>query len=253
MHLHYQRQGQGPALIILHGLFGSSDNWGTPARLLSQDFDVINVDLRNHGQSFHHQQHDYPSMADDVLALMDSLEIESCVLLGHSMGGKVAMQLALNHPKRINKLIVVDIAPVAYPRHHDDIFTALNQLDLANLQSRSQADQLLTPLVPETGVRQFLLKNLSKQPQGGFQWRCNLSVLQQQYEQISRPPSGSSFTGSTLFIKGELSHYIKSEYREAVLALFPQAQLKLIAGAGHWPHAEKPELFMRTLQRFLLH
>lgn len=249
--LNFQRIGTGPTLLILHGLFGSLDNWGSVTRQLAEHFDVISVDLRNHGRSEHAKPHSYPAMCQDVIDLLSQLKLSRVLLMGHSMGGKVAMQLALQAPSLIERLIVVDIAPVHYPRHHDDVFRGLEQLDLTQLTSRSQADQQLQPYIEDGSVRLFLLKNLYRNESGQFAWRFNLTVLREDYDQISQAPSGSPYQGPTLFIKGERSAYITAEYRDAIIQLFPQAGYKVIQDAGHWPHAEKPELFLRIVNRFL--
>ncbi len=251
MKLHFQRLGQGQPLVILHGLFGTLENWGTTTKALAEHFDVIAVDLRNHGRSPHAAEMNYPVMATDVIKLLDDLNLPSVLLMGHSMGGKVAMQIALNHPERIQKLLLVDIAPVAYEHHHLDVFKGLNSVDLESLKSRSEAESVLTHYISEASVRAFLLKNLYRTPEKKFAWRMNLPVLDQQYAHISQAPKGSVFSGTTMFIKGGNSHYIEAKHREAILALFPNATYKVIQGAGHWPHAEKPELFTKLVINFL--
>ncbi|MFP8966404.1 alpha/beta fold hydrolase [Pokkaliibacter sp. CJK22405] len=249
--LHYQRQGHGQPLVILHGLFGSLDNWNSITRQLAEHYDVISVDLRNHGRSFHAEPHDYSSMSSDVLALLDALQLESILLMGHSMGGKAAMQLAMQHSERIARLIVVDIAPVDYPRHHDDVFSGLNSLNLSELKSRSAADKALTPFIDDMSVRQFLLRSLYKNDEGKFAWRFNLQQLESDYRFISKAPEGENYAGPALFIKGANSHYLKQEYASAVTRRFPDASYKIIQDTGHWPHAEKPELFLSVVERFL--
>ncbi|MBY4678523.1 alpha/beta fold hydrolase [Marinobacterium arenosum] len=251
MQLNHQIHGSGQPLIILHGLFGTLENWGSQIKTLAEHYRVIAVDLRNHGRSPHSEQMDYASMAQDIVELMDQLELPSAHLLGHSMGGKVAMQLALNAPERIDKLIVVDIAPVQYPAHHDDVFKGLFAIDLAELGSRGDADRQLAIHVEEPSVRAFLLKNLYRTEQKQFAWRMNLASLHQQYGRISEAPSGDAFQGPTLFIKGANSDYLVPAYRDQVVALFPSAGYKMIDGAGHWPHAEKPAQFSRIVLNFL--
>lgn len=252
MELHYQRSGNGTPLLILHGLFGTWDNWRGQIKLLAQHFDVIAVDLRNHGASPHSEAHDYSLMAADVVELMTHLQIESAHILGHSMGGKVAMQLALEHPQRVQRLIIVDIAPVEYERHHDQVFEGLFSLDPAQLKSRGEADKKLAEHVHDPSVRAFLLKNLYRTESGQFDWRMNLKTLHAQYPQISAAPSASGqFQGPALFIKGGDSDYLLAEYEPAIRARFPAAQYKIMAGCGHWPHAEKPTVFNRLVERFL--
>ncbi len=251
MQLHYQSHGSGAPLVILHGLFGTLENWGAQIKALAGQYQVIAVDLRNHGRSPHSGEMNYPAMAADIVALMDALGIDRAHILGHSMGGKAAMQLALNHPQRVDRLVVVDISPVAYRPHHDDVFKGLYAVDPARLQSRSEADSQLARYVGEPSVRAFLLKNLYRTPEKTFAWRMNLDALHRQYSQISQPPSGAPFAGETLFIKGGDSDYILPAHREAILSLFPNAGYKLIQGAGHWPHAEKPALFSKLVLSFL--
>ncbi|MDY6891859.1 MAG: alpha/beta fold hydrolase [Pseudomonadota bacterium] len=251
MQLNFQRSGQGFPLIILHGLFGSLENWGAQAKQLSQRHDVIAVDLRNHGRSPHAARMDYSAMAEDLIELMERLQLDRAHLLGHSMGGKAAMQLALTHPDRVERLIVVDIAPVAYPPHHEEVFAGLDSIDLSRLQSRREADAILSRHVSSAPTRAFLLKNLYRDENGHFAWRMNLPVLEQQYDRIAAPPKGTPYTGPVLFIKGGESDYIAAEHREAILTCFPAARFKIIAGAGHLPHVEKPATFTRLVENFL--
>jgi len=249
--LFHQIYGAGEPLLILHGLFGTYENWGSQIKGLAEHFQVIAVDLRNHGRSPHSDEFTYPAMAADVLALMDELGLESAHVLGHSMGGKVAMQLALNAPERLRKLIVVDIAPVTYQPHHDGVFKGLFSIELEGLKSRGEADKQLAQHVMEPSVRAFLLKNLYRNEQKQFAWRMNLAVLHGQYSNISLAPEGTPYSGETLFIKGANSDYLLPEYRDQVIGLFPAASYKIIDGAGHWPHAEKAEMFSRIVLKFL--
>jgi esterase len=250
MQLHYHRSGQGRPLVVLHGLFGTWENLGASVRALAEHWDVIAPDLRNHGRSVHTQEHSYPLMAADLAELLDSLSIESVSLLGHSMGGKVAMEFALTYPKRVEKLIVVDIAPVEYPAHHRDVFAGIAAIDLQIIKSRSEADQLLSQRVESPGVRAFLLKNLYRE-EGSFRWRANFATLEREYAHIAAAPASGRFAAPTLFIKGANSNYLLNEYQQAVTERFTNVQLKIISDAGHWPHAEKPETFLRLVTRFL--
>ncbi|NVK43881.1 MAG: alpha/beta fold hydrolase [Oceanospirillaceae bacterium] len=252
MKLHHQILGEGRPLLILHGLFGNLDNWASQAKALANEYRVISVDLRNHGRSPHNDEMTYPAMAADLVELLDDLGLERVLVLGHSMGGKAAMQLALLYPERVERLIVVDIAPVQYPNHHDDVFKGLFAVQLDSLKSRGDADKQLAPFVPDAMVRAFLLRNLYRDENGVFAWRINLDGLQRSYAGISAAPVGSAFQGPTLFIKGGTSDYIRADYRDALLALFPNAGYKVIDGAGHWPHAEKPALMTRLIRNFLL-
>lgn len=252
MLLNYQIDGAGEPLIILHGLFGSLTNWGTQAKLLANNFKVISVDLRNHGSSPHTTTMTYASMVEDIHTLMQHLQLAKANFLGHSMGGKVAMQLALSLPDYIDKLIVVDIAPVVYPAHHDDIFTGLFAIELDTIKSRSDADMQLSKWVPEPSVRTFLLKNLYRTKEGSFAWRMNLDTLYKQYAEINVAPEGKAYPKDVLFIKGDSSNYLIANYKESVLASFPKARYKIIKKSGHWPHAEQPAAFLDTVKDFLL-
>ncbi len=252
MKLHHKISGEGPPLIILHGLFGTLENWGGQIAALQPFFQVISVDLRNHGRSPHSESMDYPQMADDVIELMDDLSIATANIIGHSMGGKVAMQLALHYANRLNKLIVVDISPVKYPAHHDAIFKGLFKLNLKTLISRTEADQQLQPYVDDASVRSFLLKNLYKNQDKVFCWRPNLKALASEYSNLSSAPTGNAFTKQTLFIKGKNSDYILAEHQPAIAELFKAHRFKMIEGAGHWPHAEKPKIFSSITLKFLM-
>ncbi|UTW14164.1 alpha/beta fold hydrolase [Marinobacterium rhizophilum] len=251
MKLHHQIQGTGEPLLILHGLFGSLDNWGSQAKALADDYRVISIDLRNHGRSPHDNEMSYAAMAQDLVELMDNLGIDSALVLGHSMGGKAAMQLALTAPERVSKLIVVDIAPVQYPDHHSDVFSGLQSIDLATVTSRSDAEKQLSLRVDDAMVRAFLLRNLYRTEAGQFDWRFNLQALHSGYPNISAPPTGTPYTGPCLFIKGGDSEYIQASHRDAILELFPAAGYKVVEGTGHWPHAQKPALMTRLIRNFL--
>ncbi|MFW1677503.1 alpha/beta fold hydrolase [Pontibacter sp. JAM-7] len=252
MQLNFQTQGEGPALIIMHGLFGSLGNWAGIARQLATEFHVISVDLRNHGRSPHDNLMNYSLMANDIVKLMNQLGLDKAHILGHSMGGKVAMELAMNHADYVNKLIVVDIAPVRYPRQHDNVFAGLRSLDLASLTSRTDADNQLAAEISEVSVRAFLLTNLYRTTRGGFGWRMNLEGLYQAYDEIADAPHGEPFAGQTLFIKGGNSDYLDEAYRPTVLSHFPQAKYQIMGKTGHWPHAEQPNEFCRLVKRFLM-
>ncbi len=251
MLLHFQRHGQGEPLVILHGLFGTLDNWGAQIKTLSEHFDVIAADLRNHGRSPHSDEMTYRAMSNDLLELLDHLQLERINLMGHSMGGKAAMQFALDHPERVQRLIVVDIAPVRYPSRHNEVIEGLKQIDLPQLKSRSEADSTLSEYVDSTATRAFLLKNLYRNEQKQFAWRMNLPVLEQQYSSIGDAPEGKAYTGPVLFLKGGDSDYLLAEHQQPIQQLFPNAGFKIIAGAGHLPHVEKPAIFTRLVDNFL--
>ncbi|MGB0204453.1 MAG: alpha/beta fold hydrolase [Neptuniibacter sp.] len=251
MLLNYQVFGEGEPLIIMHGLFGTLLNWNNQIKALSNDYQVIAVDMRNHGKSPHCDDIDYNLMASDIAELMGHLNISKAHILGHSMGGKAAMQLALSHPELIEKLIIVDIAPVPYTPHHEDVFKGLFAINLENLKSRGEADQTLAEYVDDAAVRAFLLTNLYRTENKQFGWRMNLQALYDQYNNISAAPEGKPYTKPVLFIKGANSDYMIADYRDAVLRLFPKSDYKVIKDAGHWPHAEKPAEFTKLIVEYL--
>lgn len=252
MQLNVQISGDGAPLIIIHGLFGTLLNWSGQTKALAEHFTVYAVDLRNHGRSPHTDDISYPLMANDIIELMDQQGLTSAHILGHSMGGKVAMQVAMNNPERVDKLVIVDIAPIQYPNHHGDVFKGLNAVDLQQLKSRSDADKQLSQHIPELAVRQFLLTNLYRNEEKQFAWRMNLAALEAGYDNISAAPNGTTFDKSVLFIKGENSDYITPEYREPILTLFPKADYRMIQNSGHWPHAEKAAIFTKLVLNYLL-
>ena len=245
----------GHPLVVLHGLFGSQDNWRSQALEWAQGRWVITMDLRNHGMSGHHPLMNYATMAEDVCGTLDELGLKRVDLLGHSMGGKVAMQLAINQPQRVNSLVIADIAPVAYQPSHQSILAGLNSIDLATLASRKQALDLLKKYQPDVQVCQFLLKSLYKNNAGDFALRYNLKAIKDNYQAIIAAPTSSiklpCFSGPVLILKGADSHYILADHKVAFDTLLPNAELKIMTGCGHWLHAEKPELFCRLVTRFL--
>ena len=253
MQLNYKQIGQGPDVVLIHGLFGSLENLNVIAKPLSEHFCVTNVDLRNHGLSPHSDEMDYLAMANDIVELMAKLKIQKAHLVGHSMGGKVAMQVALTHSELIDKLVVLDIAPVSYPARHTQILEALNSVKNADISDRKQADLIMQPYIQELGVRQFLLKSLYKNDAGKFVWRFNLSVLDNKYSTITdNINANNSCLCETLFIKGNDSDYILAEHREAINALFKNVSAKIIHGAGHWLHAQKPLAVNKAINDFLM-
>jgi len=253
MELFFQEFGQGRPLVILHGLLGDSGNWRNVAVQMAEERRVITVDLRNHGRSFHHTDCSYQVMAQDVLQLADRLKLSSFDLMGHSMGGKTAMHLALHKGQRIDRLAVVDISPKAYENRHQSVFAALESVALDSLSNRKEAEQTLMGALNDVGVVQFLLKGLYKNDQGNFQWRYNLAGLKAGYDHLSLAPqteSSQPFSNPTLFIKGGNSDYIQAGDQQETLRWFPKAQAKIIADAGHWPHVEKNRLFLNIVERF---
>lgn len=253
--LNYKQLGSGENLVLIHGLFGSLENLNMVAKPLSESYCVTSIDVRNHGDSFHKSSMDYPSLAQDVIDLLDHLDIESCLLLGHSMGGKIAIQVALEHPSRINKLIVADIAPVNYPPHHTTIIAGLKAIDFSKVTKRKDADSQLSEYVDDMGIRQFLLRNLAVNTQGEFSFKCHLDNISTAYPDIMKaielPENKAPYSGKTLFIKGGKSDYILADHREAITALLPNSQAKVIQGAGHWLHAEKTIAFNKIVQEFI--
>jgi pimeloyl-ACP methyl ester carboxylesterase len=250
--LNYKVVGEGQDLIILHGLFGSLDNWMSLAKQWADHFRVWLIDQRNHGKSPHSDEFSYLHMAKDLEHFIEQNEIEEPIILGHSMGGKTAMEFAVRFPQKVKKLIVVDIAPVKYKVHHYTIIEALNSIDPAGLSSRNEADEQLSKRIPEFGIRQFLLKNLERNSQGAYQWKFNLAVLEREIVPISEwAISEGSYEGPTLFVKGENSEYIQSHYAAAILEKFPNYELEEIQDAGHWVHAEQAKTFFARLSGFM--
>lgn len=252
MDLNYKTFGQGEPLLILHGLFGMLDNWQTLGKKLAEHYTVYLVDQRNHGRSPHVDEMNYQAMAKDLKEFMEAHWIYEAHLLGHSMGGKTVMQFAGQYPDMVNKLIVVDIAPRAYPGGHEEIMEALRTVDLKTIDKRGDADEQLKPRIKNKSIRQFLLKNLSRSKEDGYAWKMNLEAIQEHYEEILAAVSGNDpFDGPALFIRGGNSNYIRETDREDILALFPEAEIKTVENAGHWVHAENPELMLEIVQKFL--
>ena len=230
-----------------------SDNWRTHAKFWSTQYEVHAIDQRNHGKSFHSQEFDYDLMASDINAYMDFHNIQQAIVLGHSMGGKTAMSLALQYPNRISKLIVADIAPKKYniETKFSNIIKGLLQLNDLTISSRTEANKELMSFVPDMGVRQFLLKNLTWTTQKTLKLRCNIEVLQHKLKEIGAAPTGSPYTGQTLFLAGQQSDYVLQTDMAAIQDLFPSASLRWVADAGHWLHAENPKGFTIAVQDFL--
>jgi len=251
MELNYKTYGTGEPLIILHGLFGMLDNWSTLARKFGAHYKVYTIDLRNHGKSPHHKQMDYPTLAKDVQIFIETHHLQQVNLIGHSMGGKVAMQFAINYPQFLKQLIVVDIAPQSYEGNHTKIFEAFKNLSLSNITSRKQADEALQDILPELSVRQFILKNLARNAEGQYFWRPAVEHIHQNYQLILSGIEGI-YEEPTLFIKGAQSNYIQPEAELKIKIQFPKAEITTIENAGHWVHAEQPAAFFETAIQFLL-
>ncbi|MBF0349966.1 MAG: alpha/beta fold hydrolase [SAR324 cluster bacterium] len=254
--LHFYQLGtdDAPSVVILHGLFGSGTNWRKIAQILSEQFQVWVPDLRNHGKSFHEEHMSWTVMAEDVLAWMDSQKLDRVTLLGHSMGGKVGMRLACQHPERIQALIVADIAPIAYAMSaHQQLIQSLLKLNLQIIHRREDADALLTHDIPSSILRTFLLTNLKHGSQG-LEWKIPLNILAQALPGLRGiPECQTPYPGKTLFIGGEQSDYIpKSSYPE-IKRLFPAYRMVILKQCGHWLHVEQPEAFLQTVKTFLRH
>lgn len=249
--LHFRRQGTGSPVLLIHGLFGNLDNLNGVSRELVEHHDVIAVDVRNHGLSPRAETMSYQDMAADILALMDQLQLEQVAMVGHSMGGKIAMMAAQLAPERVSRLVAADIAPVAYRQaRHDAVFQGLQAVIQQGAADRRQADSILARHIDEAGVRQFLLKSFVAGAEPD--WRFNLQALLDNYPDIiGWPEDHRRYDGPMLFIKGGNSDYLLPEYQPAVLAQFPAARVKVIPDTGHWLHAEKPRLFNRLVLDFL--
>lgn len=242
-----------PAVVLLHGLFGSSSNWGSVAKYLADRYFVLVPDLRNHGQSPHDSDIGYAAMVDDLLGLLDAQDIQGATLVGHSMGGKVAMHLALNHPERVDGLAAVDMSPVSYTHDFDNILDAFRAVDVTMIKSRAQADEQMAQYVQIRGVRAFLLQNLVKQGDG-WGWRLNLDALEAGQREITAFPQqrdGAQYGGPASFIYGALSNYVTPAYEPTIRRYFPKADLCPVSDAGHWVYADQPQGFQACLEAFL--
>ena len=254
MKLFFKPYGEGPPLIILHGLLGAGGNWHTLSRsVFSEYFHVFALDLRNHGRSDHDDGFDYPCMVEDVRQFFVEHGLKSANVLGHSMGGKVAMWLALMYPDLVSRLIVADIAPRAYPPHHMHILNALKSIDLTAYTTRAAIDEALAEEIKDMGVRQFLLKNLASNGQGAYSWKMNLLVIYDNYPKVNEGiDTQHSFAGPVLFIKGGRSNYITKNDASQIQALFPASTVEEIPKSGHWVHAEAPKQFAELVLQFLI-
>jgi esterase len=253
MKLNFIDQGAGPVVILLHGMFGSLSNLGNLARRLAANYRVICVDLRNHGDSPHDSAMDIPLMALDIVELVNDLGLDQAHLIGHSLGGKLAMQVALNQPQLVASLVVADIAPVSYPQSNSLVVDSLQALDSQTVASRAEADRILAAYIEDAPTRAFILKNLQRNTAGDLQLKLNVdSIIANYGTKLVQAPTGDPFSGPTLFIKGELSAYIQDRHRDMIKQLFPQSELEIIEGAGHWLHAEKPESFNNLVNNFLV-
>ena len=250
--LHSRIVGSGKPLLILHGYFGMGDNWKSHANQLVEDgFEVHLIDQRNHGRSFHADAFDYELLVGDLYNYIQHHNLKKVDLLGHSMGGKTAMLFATEYPELVDKLVVADISPRNYPPHHHDILAALNSVDFSVQNSRNLVDKKLAELIPEVGVRQFLLKNVFRKTKDELAFRFNLQSLTENNKEVGVAlPSFTIFEGETLFLQGGNSGYISMDDEPLIKAHFPNSEIKTIANAGHWLHAENPKDFYKELISF---
>ena len=253
MILHSQILGQGKPFVILHGFLGMSDNWKTLGTRWAEDgYEVHLLDQRNHGRSFHSDEFSYAVMAEDLKKYCEAHDLTEIILLGHSMGGKVAMQFAVTYPEMVSKLIVADIGPKAYPSHHQDILKALSLLDFSKIKSRGEAEAILSEYIKDEGTRLFLLKNLYRKNKDELALRINLPILSEKIEEVGVALSENTvFKGDTLFLGGEKSGYIEPMDELLIKKHFPKAKIKTISNAGHWLHAENPDEFYDNVMNFL--
>lgn len=266
--LNYVRMGEGEPLVILHGLFGSSKNWQSLSKVFSKHFDVLTLDLRNHGESFHSDVMSYPVMVDDVHQLLSQLGVKSCHLIGHSMGGKVAMLFASKYPQLVSQLVVADIAPIAYQHNYDHLLDPVMALKLDEMDSRAAIDKALQPDIADAQLRQFLLQSLAREPgeldgSGGWRWKNNWTAIKQHIDKIAGFPSSAGdptldgvqtkcwmVNTQALFISGELSDYVDEKGKAVINQHFEQPHFKVLNGANHWLHAEQPKQFAEAVLNF---
>ncbi len=251
MKLFHKTLGEGQPLLILHGLFGSADNWQTLAKTFAEDFKVYLIDQRNHGHSPHSLEHTYDLMATDLYDLVAEEGIRDFALLGHSMGGKTILRFAQQYGFLIDKMIVADMGIKSYPPHHDEVFAGLFAVDVERCESRQQAEQRLSLHLTDAGTRQFLMKNLYWKEPGKLAWRFNLQVLFDQRGEMMKEIPPVNIDIETLFIRGGRSKYILDEDMPAIKALVPNATFDTIESAGHWLHAEEPQIFLDKCLAFL--
>lgn len=240
-------------LIIIHGLFGQLDNWNTLGKKYAEHFTVHLVDLRNHGRSFHDADTSHEAMAEDLLNYLDHHHIEKADFIGHSLGGKVVMQFALDHPERTGKVIIADMAPKSYPPHHQGIIKGLENVDFSQVENRSDVESFMTPYIPEESVRQFLLKNVYRKKDETYAFRFNLDALSSDYDSlVSNTLPDKTFEKPALFLAGEKSSYIQPEDEDIIKRYFPHSIIETVSGAGHWLHAENPSEFFEKTLNYLL-
>ena len=251
--LHYNQSGSGDPLVILHGLFGSSKNWQSLARQFAENYTVYNIDLRNHGSSFHDAAMDYRVMSEDVSGLLRHLGLQTCYLLGHSMGGKVAMTLAASGSELIDKMIIADIAPVAYSRNYDNLIDPILSISLSGISRRNEVDDILANSISDPMLRGFLMQNLYRDGDE-WQWRVNWSAIKQHMNSLFDFPMSSNYWQihvPTLFIRGENSEYVTSDGIDVIDNHFSHVRVETLENAGHWLHADQPQAFLQHVLTFL--
>jgi esterase len=252
MKLYYRSFGDGHPLIILHGLFGTLDNWHTIGKKLSDAFRVYMIDQRNHGRSPHHDSHTHDDLANDIYIFMHEQSIDTAHILGHSMGGTAAMQLTAHRPEMVNSLIVVDMAPRNYTPRHDMLFKAFDAVEPPDYPRRKDIEEALKHYIPERAVRQYILKNLMRDGENGYKWKFNLKAIRENYRSIiTGPDIEGTVANPTLFIKGEKSSYISGEDVERIRQMFTNSRIETVPGAGHWVHSDAPDRFLRLVRNFL--
>ncbi len=254
MKLFFREFGEGQPVIILHGLFGQSDNWVTVGRRIADQFHVYVPDQRNHGQSPHTSVHSFPAMADDLAEFIEEHHIENPILIGHSMGGKVAMTYALENPGLVKKLVVIDISPRKYPERitHTQVISEMMGIDLESIATRTEVEKILDLRISDSRIKMFILKNLYYKIHGKLAWRLNLEAINQSMDLLfDGISSENQYTGPTLFIRGGKSDYVLDSDFPLIKSMFPEALIKTISGASHWVHADAPEELCLLLSSFL--
>ena len=252
MQLFYRESGEGRPIVILHGLFGSSDNWMSVTKELALHYKAFVLDARNHGQSPHDASHTYKDMAADLKEFIETHQLVNPILIGHSMGGKTIMRFAADYPGIAEKLIVVDISPRFYGRHHESILSGFGAINLETLQTRNEADAIMSQYVGDAGVRMFLLKSLYRSSDGKFQWRINLPVINEQIDNIGEPlPETAKIDTPTLFIRGSESGYIEDKDAALIAQHFSDYKIETVEGASHFVHAEKPKEVIALIETFI--